>query len=136
MATAPLSARKYAKRGLCKHPSLPYFSKTGRCPNVRIACSSCMDIALCVHCSAAAKFGFTVQEVVLLRLLCDGHDGPELCMALNIGHQTARRHFTNMFDKTGTSHRVALAMRAVREGWVKVEIKVLVAEELAFAGLS
>lgn len=127
MATAPLSAkiRKYAKRGLCNGPRPPYFSKVGGRPRVRIACPGCVDITLCINCAAAASFGFTGQEVTVLRLLCDGLDGVDIECVLNISEETVKRHCTNMFDKSGTYHRTALAMRAVREGWVRVEIKVL-----------
>ena len=58
--------------------------------------------------------GLTPRELDVIRLLCQGFSNKEIAARLSISEDTVKHHFTNSFDKTGTSSRTELAMFAQR----------------------
>lgn len=133
MATAPLSAE--AKH--CIWPRKNRRFTDGRfLSRMRSTCPRCTVSVLCPNCKEAASYGFSPQETVILRLLCDGYGNLDIGETLHISGETVKRHISNICDKSGADTRLMVAMMAVRRAWVRVDIENLVAEELAFAGLS
>lgn len=52
------------------------------------------------------------QELKVLRYLLEGKSNSEIASQMNISIKTVKFHFTNIFEKTGTNSRVALALKA------------------------
>ncbi len=69
---------------------------------------------------AILPFGLTPRELQVVTLLCDGLTNAEIGRELCIESDTVTRHLSTVFDKTGLSNRVGVAMLAVRSGLVKL----------------
>lgn len=65
-------------------------------------------------------FGLTAQELVVIRLLCDGLSNKEIAEALGISSITVKRHLANLCDKLGASSRLEVAVMAISKGIVSV----------------
>jgi two-component system nitrate/nitrite response regulator NarL len=62
--------------------------------------------------SAGRPFGLTKRELEVVQLIGEGCSNPEIAKRLRIAEDTVKHHVTRVFDKTGTSSRVELALFA------------------------
>lgn len=83
--------------------------------------TSCPDCKLCPKCIAAAEYGLTRQEFVIVRMLCDGLGTVDILNKLHISDDTLKRHLVNIFDKTGADTRTQLVVFAVASGLAVIE---------------
>lgn len=63
-------------------------------------------------------FGLTPREIEIVEAIAAGDGNREVAARLNISLQTVKHHLTSVFDKTGTSTRLELALFAIRQGLV------------------
>jgi DNA-binding NarL/FixJ family response regulator len=63
-------------------------------------------------------YGLTAREIEILDAIAAGDSNREIAVKLNISLQTVKHHLTSVFDKTGTSTRLELALFAIRQGIV------------------
>jgi DNA-binding NarL/FixJ family response regulator len=61
-------------------------------------------------------YGLTPREVEIVEAIAAGDSNREIAVKLNISLQTVKHHLTSVFDKTGTSTRLELALFAIRQG--------------------
>lgn len=61
-------------------------------------------------------FHLSAREREVTRLVLEGCANKEIASQLGISHETVKRHLTNIFDKTGVSSRLELAMFALHHG--------------------
>jgi two-component system nitrate/nitrite response regulator NarL len=64
------------------------------------------------------QFGLTPRELELVAAIVSGDSNREIADRLTISLQTVKHHLTSIFDKTGVSSRLELALFAVRHGLV------------------
>ena len=62
------------------------------------------------------KVSLTARELAIVTAVVAGLGNREIAAQLAVSEQTIKRHVTNVFDKTGTSSRLELALFAVRHG--------------------
>lgn len=62
------------------------------------------------------KFGLTDRELQLVGLISAGGSNKEIAETLGITEATVKRHLANVFDKTGVSTRLELAVFAMNHG--------------------
>ena len=62
------------------------------------------------------KFGLTERELQLVALISAGGSNKEIAETLGITEATVKRHLANVFDKTGVSTRLELAVFAMNHG--------------------
>jgi PAS domain S-box-containing protein len=58
------------------------------------------------------------RERQVVRLVADGHSGPEIADELLISHETVRTHVRNAMTKLGTRSRAHLVAKSIAEGHV------------------
>jgi DNA-binding NarL/FixJ family response regulator len=58
----------------------------------------------------------TVREMQIVRAIVDGTSNREIAAALGLSEQTVKNHLSNIFDKTGVSNRLELALYALHHG--------------------
>ena len=63
-------------------------------------------------------YGLTPREVEIVEAIAAGDSNREIAVRLHISLQTVKHHLTSVFDKTGTSTRLELALFAIRQGIV------------------
>ena len=68
--------------------------------------------------SLSERYGLTVREGEVLRLIADGRSNPAIAEALYISPRTAQTHVQNIFTKLGVSSRAEAVRRAVKCGLV------------------
>lgn len=68
------------------------------------------------HGTARSAFGLTPREREILNSITAGLSNREIAESLGLSEQTVKHHLSNIFDKTGTSTRLELALFAVRNG--------------------
>lgn len=61
-------------------------------------------------------FGLTPREREILNSITGGLSNREIAETLTLSEQTVKHHLSSIFDKTGTSSRLELALFAVRNG--------------------
>lgn len=61
---------------------------------------------------------FSERERELLTLLVQGLTDQEIAAQLSLSSSTVRYHLSNLFERLGLASRVALAVEAVRQGWL------------------
>lgn len=61
-------------------------------------------------------YGLTPRECEIVEAIAAGESNREVAARLNISLQTVKHHLTSIFDKTGTSSRLELALFAIRHG--------------------
>jgi DNA-binding NarL/FixJ family response regulator len=61
-------------------------------------------------------YGLTPREVEIVEAIAAGDSNREIAVKLKISLQTVKHHLTSVFDKTGTSTRLELALFAIRQG--------------------
>jgi DNA-binding NarL/FixJ family response regulator len=64
--------------------------------------------------TAPPAYSLTVREREVLKLVGEGCSNREIARQLMISEDTVKHHVSSLFDKTGTSNRVELALFAVR----------------------
>jgi two-component system nitrate/nitrite response regulator NarL len=81
------------------------------------------DVAGTLAGEAAARqpgderpFGLTPREAEIVGAIVEGQSNREVATQLGISLQTVKHHLTSIFDKTGTSSRLELALLALRQG--------------------
>ena len=62
--------------------------------------------------NGARPFGLTLRELEVVRLVGEGCSNREIGNRLRISEDTVKHHLSRIFDKTGTSSRVELALFA------------------------
>lgn len=67
---------------------------------------------------AGRPFGLTPREMDIVTAVAAGESNLEIAARLQISLQTVKHHLTSVFDKTGTSTRLELALFAIRRGLV------------------
>lgn len=63
-------------------------------------------------------YGLTAREMEIVEAVASGDSNRDVATRLNISLQTVKHHLTSIFDKTGTSTRLELALFAIRQGLV------------------
>ncbi|MBI4266172.1 MAG: response regulator transcription factor [Acidobacteria bacterium] len=79
------------------------------------------DLAQAVRQSGGPRerpYGLTPREVEIVDAIAAGESNREIAARLSISLQTVKHHLTSIFDKTGTSTRLELALFAIRQGIV------------------
>ncbi|MBI4475942.1 MAG: response regulator transcription factor [Acidobacteria bacterium] len=79
------------------------------------------DLAQAVQQAGAQRerpYGLTPREVEIVDAIAAGDSNREIATRLGISLQTVKHHLTSIFDKTGTSTRLELALFAIRRGIV------------------
>lgn len=62
------------------------------------------------------RFGLTPRELDVVHAVVEGRTNREIAGKLGIAEDTVKRHLTNVFDKTGVSSRLELALFAAHHG--------------------
>jgi DNA-binding NarL/FixJ family response regulator len=68
-----------------------------------------------VNSAAAAKFGLTLREIEVLRLVANGESDKDIADALFISPRTASTHVATILGKLGVDSRTAAVACAHRE---------------------
>ena len=63
-------------------------------------------------------YGLTPRELDIVEAIASGDSNRDVAGRLNISLQTVKHHLTSIFDKTGASSRLELALFAIRQGIV------------------
>ncbi len=63
-------------------------------------------------------FGLTPREREILTAITEGLSNKDIAERLTLSEQTVKHHLSSIFDKTGMSTRLELAMFAVRHGLI------------------
>ena len=63
-------------------------------------------------------YGLTPRELEIVEAITAGDSNRDIADRLDISLQTVKHHLTSVFDKTGTSTRLELALFAIRQGVV------------------
>ena len=64
------------------------------------------------------QYGLTAREFEIVSAIVAGQSNRDIAEHLSISLQTVKHHLTNIFDKTGVSTRLELALFAIRQGLV------------------
>lgn len=64
------------------------------------------------------QFGLTGREFAIVSAIVAGQSNGDIAAHLSISLQTVKHHLTSIFDKTGVSTRLELALFAIRNGLV------------------
>lgn len=65
------------------------------------------------------RFGLTIRELEVVACVVAGESNREISLRLEISAQTVKHHLTSIFDKTGVSSRLELALFAIRQNLVE-----------------
>jgi DNA-binding NarL/FixJ family response regulator len=79
------------------------------------------DLAQAVRQAGSQRerpYGLTQREIEIVEAIAAGDSNREIAVKLDISLQTVKHHLTSVFDKTGTSTRLELALFAIRQGIV------------------
>ncbi len=63
-------------------------------------------------------FGLTARELEIVEAIAAGDSNSDIARHMSISLHTVKHHLSNVFDKTGTSTRLELAVFAIRNGVV------------------
>ncbi len=69
----------------------------------------------------ARPYKLTARELEIVSAIADGQSNRQIAERLSISLQTVKHHLTSIFDKTGASNRLELALLAIREGVVDTD---------------
>jgi two-component system, NarL family, nitrate/nitrite response regulator NarL len=67
------------------------------------------------------NFGLTPRELEIVRALSAGDTNKDIARRFSISEQTVKHHLTNIFNKTGVSQRLELALFALSHNLMDVE---------------
>lgn len=67
------------------------------------------------------EYGLTTRELEVVQAIVAGDSNGDISRRLDISLQTVKHHLTSVFDKTGASSRLELALFAIRRGLVQPE---------------
>jgi DNA-binding NarL/FixJ family response regulator len=67
------------------------------------------------------RYALTSRELELVAAIVTGDSNRDIADRLGISLQTVKHHMTSIFDKTGVSSRLELALLAIRQGLVTPE---------------
>ena len=79
------------------------------------------DLAQAVQRAGSQRerpYRLTARELEIVDAIAAGDSNRDIASRLNISLQTVKHHLTSIFDKTGTSTRLELALFAIRHGIV------------------
>jgi DNA-binding NarL/FixJ family response regulator len=65
------------------------------------------------------RFGLTAREISVVGYIVEGCTNKDIARECGIAEETVKRHLKNIFDKTGVSSRLELAMFALNHSLVK-----------------
>ena len=65
------------------------------------------------------RFGLTAREIAVVGFIVEGCTNKDIARECGIAEETVKRHLKNIFDKTGVSSRLELAMFALNHALVK-----------------
>lgn len=65
------------------------------------------------------KLSLTHRELDIVAKVVAGSTNKEIAQAFSISEETVKHHLTSIFNKTGVSNRLELALLALRQGLVK-----------------
>lgn len=71
-----------------------------------------------VGANTTPEFGLTVRELEVVTGIVAGETNRDMAARLGISEQTVKHHLSSIFDKTGVSTRLELALLAIRQGLV------------------
>lgn len=71
--------------------------------------------------AAQTGFGLTRREREVLALIVAGYTNQDLADELRISKDTVKHHLTNIFDRTGVSNRLELALFAIHHDLARTE---------------
>ncbi len=71
--------------------------------------------------SDARRYGLTLREMQVLRLLVEGENNAQIAERLCVSEQTVKKELVSLFDKLGVKNRTQAAVKAVRIGLVNPE---------------
>jgi two-component system, NarL family, nitrate/nitrite response regulator NarL len=74
-----------------------------------------------VAAAPAPSFSLSPREFDVIGRIVEGSTNKDIAAALKISEETVKRHLTNIFDKTGVSTRLELAMFAVHHRLVRFD---------------
>lgn len=78
-----------------------------------------------IHKTDAALQGpihpLSTREMDVLREIVKGKTNKEIGLALEIGEQTVKNHFTSIFKKFGVEDRTQAVIYAMKNGWVDIQ---------------
>ena len=64
------------------------------------------------------SFGLTPRELEIIRIVVEGYSNKEIAQKFALSEDTVKHHLTNIFNKTGVSNRLELAVAAIHHGLV------------------
>jgi DNA-binding NarL/FixJ family response regulator len=64
------------------------------------------------------QYGLTSREIEIVSAIVAGDSNRDIADRVGISLQTVKHHLTSIFDKTGVSSRLELALFAIRHGLV------------------
>jgi two-component system, NarL family, nitrate/nitrite response regulator NarL len=71
-----------------------------------------------VWADRARPYRLTPRELEIVSAIANGQSNRQIAERLSISLQTVKHHLTSIFDKTGASNRLELALLAIRQGVV------------------
>ena len=71
--------------------------------------------------SSKKKFGLTSRELDVVGAIVSGYINRDIAEKFSISEQTVKHHLRNIFDKTGVSNRLELALFAINHGLVPTD---------------
>ena len=74
-----------------------------------------------VTAERSRPYKLTPREMEIVSAIADGQSNRQIAERLKISLQTVKHHLTSIFDKTGASNRLELALLAIRKGVVDSE---------------
>jgi DNA-binding CsgD family transcriptional regulator len=66
-------------------------------------------------------FGLTPREMEVVGCIVEGCSNRDIAKQFGLSEETVKRHLSNIFDKTGVSTRLELAMFAIAHHLVSTE---------------
>ncbi|MBB5056599.1 DNA-binding NarL/FixJ family response regulator [Granulicella aggregans] len=68
-------------------------------------------------------YGLTPRELEVVTCIVEGCSNKDIAKQFNISEETVKRHLSNVFDKTGVSTRLELALFAIAHKLVEMDLQ-------------